>query len=105
MFNLEKVFFRNVKKNRAVFDNFSYVHCSSRLDYFTKKLPSCACRLYASIHTGIVKLGRPTAPTIDTAEVDKIEGRRNFGLLHGLAWGYKGDRDLNLNYVFLPTPV
>ena len=64
-----------------------------------------ACRLYASIHTGIAKLGRPTAPTIDTAEVDKIEGRRNFGLLHGLAWGYKEDRDLNLNYVFSPTPV
>ena len=81
------------------------MHGSRRLDYFTKNLPLCAFRLYASIHTGIAKPGRPTTPTIDTAEVDKIEGRRNFGLLHGLAWGYKGDRDLNLNYVFLPTPV
>ena len=71
---------------------------------FHKKF-AFACMLYASIHSGIAKLGRPTAPTRDTAEVDKIEGRRNFGLLHGLAWGYKGDRDLNLNYVFLPTPV
>ena len=81
------------------------LHCSSLLDYFTKKSPLCACRLFASIHTGIAKLGRPTTPTIDTAEVDKIEGRRNFGLLHGLAWGYKEDRDLNLNYVFSPTTV
>ena len=37
-------------------------------------------------------------------EVDKVEGRRKLWAFTW-TWGYKGDRDLNLNYVFSPRTV